>query len=147
MSLAAQSPHVKTARPRNPLQPVRVTASFVGGATRDDVIHGQAVLSIVSGDATDSDESAYWLKAVYDGERCVSFRLIKFGTGDQYDLPRDLSTCDCPDRVYRGERPGGCRHMVALQQALLTVTEAGPIRKPDRKAERFEATVPAVEAA
>jgi hypothetical protein len=58
---------------------------------------------------------------VFDGERCVAFRLVKFGTGEQYDIPRDLSSCDCPDRVYRPDRPGGCRHMQALRQALRTV--------------------------
>jgi hypothetical protein len=100
---------------------VQVQARFVGGATRRDVIDGSAVLSIVSGDATDTDETPYWCQAIYDGERCTGFRLTKFATGEVYDLPRDLSICDCPDRTYRPERPGGCRHMVALRQALPTV--------------------------
>jgi hypothetical protein len=135
---------VKPTRQRNPLQPVQVTARFVGGATRQDVLDGAAVLSIVSGDATDIDETAYWCKAVYDGERCVAFRLIKFGDGEQYDLPRDLSSCDCPDRIYKSERPGGCKHMVALKQALPTVTGPAPTvaRKPDRKTERDELCAP-----
>ena len=87
------------------------------------------------------DETAYWCLAVYDAGRCVAFRLVKFGTGEQYDLPRDLSSCDCPDRTYKPERPGGCKHMVALRQALPTVTSAGPVpKKPDRKTERDEIT-------
>ena len=32
-----------------------------------------------------------------------------------YDLPLDLSSCDCPDATYRGERPGGCKHRRGLQ--------------------------------
>jgi hypothetical protein len=116
---------VKSNRParreRKPLLPVQVEARFVGGASRQDLIDGAAVLSILSGDATDRDEQAYWCIAVFDGERCVAFRLVKFGTGEQHDLPRDLSSCDCPDRTYRPERPGGCRHMQALRQALPTV--------------------------
>jgi hypothetical protein len=35
-----------------------------------------------------------------------------------YDLPPDLSGCDCPDRTHKPERPGGCKHMVALRLAL-----------------------------
>ena len=131
-----------TERPRRqakPLQPVNVRAVFVGGATRDDVIAGQAVLSIKDGD---DDESAYWCRAIFTGERCTSFQLTKFGTGEVYDLPRNLAGCDCPDRTFKSERPGGCKHMVALKQALPTVTSAGPVvRKRDRKTERDEVTM------
>jgi hypothetical protein len=129
-------------RQRKPLLPVQVTGKFVGGATRDDVIAGQAVLSIVAGDATDSEESAYWCRAVFQGDVCTGFRLTKFGTGDVYDVPRSLDTCDCPDRTYKPERPGGCRHMAALRQALPTVAkdQPAPARKPCGRAERDEAT-------
>ncbi len=143
------------ARQRKPLPPVNVTARFVGGATRQDVIDGAAVLSIATGDDTDRDESAYWCRAIFAGDVCTGFRLTKFGTGEVYDLPRDLSSCDCPDHTYRGERPGGCKHMAALRQALPTVSKAGPPptpapvarRKPDRKTERDEATMPGPDAA
>jgi hypothetical protein len=113
-------------RQRKPLVAVQVVASFVGGATREDVIDGAAVLSIASGDDTDRDESAYWCKALFDNERCTGFRLTKFGGSETYDLPRDLSSCDCPDRNYRPDRPGGCKHMVALRQALPTVMDNRP---------------------
>ena len=103
----------KPRRQRQPLQPVNVRACFVGGATLDDVINGQAVLSIKDGD---DEESAYWCRAIFDGDRCISFQLTKFGTGEVYDLPRDLSLCDCPDRTYKPDRPGGCRHMIGLRQ-------------------------------
>jgi hypothetical protein len=108
---------------RKPPQPVSVVARFVGGATRQDILDGAAVLFIATGDATDRDECAYWCLALYEGERCTGFRLTKFGTGEVYDVPRDLSSCDCPDRTYRPERPGGCRHMAALRQALPTVAK------------------------
>ena|SRR5690349_6039640 len=132
-------------RQRKPLTAVNVRAYFVGGATRQDVIDGSAVLSVVTGDDTDRDECAYWCLAVYDGDRCTGFRLTKFGTGEVYDLPRDLGSCDCPDQTYRGERPGGCRHMAALRQALPTVARGNPpeaARAIDRKAERDDATAP-----
>src|SRR5262245_37076998 len=92
-------------RQRKPLLSVQVTGRFVGGATRDDVIAGQAVLSIVSGDATDSDETAYWCRAIFQGEVCTGFQLTKFGSGEVYDLPRDLSSCDCPDHQWKPHRP------------------------------------------
>jgi hypothetical protein len=112
----------QTRRPRKPPEPVRVRAYFVGGATRQDVLDGAAVLSIT--DLTTGEEQAYWCQAVYDGERCLGFRLRKFGSGEVYDVPRGLAGCDCPDAVYRGGRPGGCRHQQALRQALPTVSKA-----------------------
>jgi hypothetical protein len=127
---------------RKPLAPVQVVGRFVGGASRQDVIDGAAVLSIVSGDATDRDETAYWCRANFTGGVCIGFTLTKFATGEVYDLPRDLSSCDCPDQTYKGERPGGCKHMAALRQALPTVTGTAPPtpRRPDRKTERDEIT-------
>ncbi len=116
-------------RPRacKPLLPVEVQGRFIGGATPQDLIDGAAVLAIVHGDDTDRNEMAYWCQAVLDAGRVVAFRLREFATGEQYDLPADLSACDCPDRIYRSERPGGCRHQVALRQALATVqAEATP---------------------
>jgi hypothetical protein len=103
---------------------VQVQARFVGGASRHEVIDGSAVLSIVTGDASDSDESAYWCQALFEGDRCTGFRLSKFGGEEVYDLPRDLSACDCPDQTFRPGRPGGCKHMEALRQALPTVRKA-----------------------
>jgi len=35
-----------------------------------------------------------------------------------YHLPRDLSSCDCPDGTYACERPGGCKHRKALAALL-----------------------------
>lgn len=119
-------PRARVKPNRKPLLPVSVSARFVGGARRADVLDGSAVLSIVAGDATDRDESAYWCLAVFQGERCTGFQLTKFGSGEVYDLPRDLSSCDCPDHTYRGERPGGCKHMAALRQALPIVTNTAP---------------------
>jgi hypothetical protein len=122
--LTGPVPRVHANRERKPLAPVTVSASFVGDASRNDLLDGAAVLSIVSGDATDPGETPYWCLAVFDGERCTGFRLTKFGSGEVYDLPRDLSSCDCPDHTYRPERSGGCRHMAALRQALPTVGKA-----------------------
>ena len=116
-SLSVRPPRVNPIR-RKPLEPVQVQACFVGGATRQDILDGSAVLSVVSGDDTDRDEMAYWCRALYDGDRCTGFRLTKFGTGDVYDVPRSLDACTCGDGTFRPERPGGCKHQQALRQAL-----------------------------
>jgi hypothetical protein len=131
---------------RKPLLPVNVTARFVGGATQQEVIDGSAVLSIVSGDDTDRDEQPYWCLALFERNVCVGFRLTKFGTGEVYDLPRDLSSCDCPDGTYRPERPGGCKHAVALRQALPAVAKDRPAPVVDRKTERDDITGPGADA-
>ncbi|HEX5273017.1 MAG TPA: hypothetical protein VFW33_21115 [Gemmataceae bacterium] len=116
-SLTAPRPPVKPNR--KPLSPASVRAYLVGGASRQDILDGSAVLSVT--DLNTGDEKAYWLAANYDGERCVGFSLVTFGGGEKYDLPRDLSSCTCPDNTFKPERPGGCRHMQALRQALPTV--------------------------
>ena len=40
------------------------------------------------------------------------------------DVTGEPWRCDCPDATYRPDRPGGCKHVVALKQA------AGAIRAP-----------------
>jgi hypothetical protein len=52
-----------------------------------------------------------------DGGALTGYRLEK-PDGEVYDLPADLSSCDCPDRCFHPERPLGCRHMRALRAAL-----------------------------
>jgi hypothetical protein len=97
-------------------EPVSVRARFAGGATTEDLADGTAVLSIRDGDG----ETSYWCEALLTG----GYRLHKFGAGRRYDLPADLSGCTCGDRTHRPERPGGCKHMAALRQALPSVTKA-----------------------
>jgi hypothetical protein len=104
-----------------PPSPVNVIARFVGGACKQDILEGRAVLSISTGDASDPDECFYWCVAVVEDGRCIGFRLSKFGSSDTYYVPCDLSACGCRDRIHRPDRPGGCRHMVALRQALPTI--------------------------
>ena len=42
----------------------------------------------------------------------AGIRLMK-ACGVTYDMPADLSSCDCPDDTFR-ERPEGCKHRRAL---------------------------------
>jgi hypothetical protein len=95
-----------------------------------DLIAGHAVLAITTGDDTDSDTRVYWLKADVDHTgRVASFELTRFGSGEQYHLPADLSSCDCPDHAFREDRLGGCKHMAALRQALILLTTAEPAQE------------------
>jgi hypothetical protein len=117
--------------PRKPLPPVPVTGSFVGGPpSAHDLLHGVAVLEVLRPE----DSDYYWTAVVADAGRVVGYQLAHFGTGTVYFLPADLSECDCPDRTYRPERPGGCKHMRGLAQALAAR------RAPYRKTERDEIT-------
>ncbi len=80
------------------------------------------MLAIATGDDTDSDSCVYWLRADTDHQgRVTAFELTRFGSGEKYHLPADLSSCDCPDHIYREERPGGCKDMAALRQALSAI--------------------------
>lgn len=127
VSVVSPVPSVKpTRKQRKPLEPVSVSAYFVGGATRADVVHGAAVLSITDNGST--DEKAYWCEALFseDRSKCVGFRLRPMGSGEIYDVPRSLDSCTCADATYRAERPGGCRHQQALRQALPAVAKDNP---------------------
>jgi hypothetical protein len=61
--------------------------------------------------------TAYEVDENRDGTSLVGYTLTKHD-GTVYDLPADLSMCDCPDREFHPKRPGGCRHMRALAPAL-----------------------------
>jgi hypothetical protein len=63
-------------------------------------------------------------KSYYLSWHATGFRLTGYDERHQavtvYDIPSDLSSCDCPDATYNPERPGGCKHrkaLVALRQA------------------------------
>src|SRR4051812_35348491 len=62
--------------------------------------------------------TSYLLHVLPDG-----YRLEKLD-GALYDLPADLSSCDCADGIYNSERPGGCKHQVTLR-AILSVLGMG----------------------
>jgi hypothetical protein len=122
-TVAAPRPPPNPIRSRKPLQRVAVTGKCE--ASISELIQGVAVLTIVNGEHTNLDVLGYWCKAVLDRDGKInSFELTKFGSGVRYELPADLSDCDCPDHTYREERPGGCRHMQAMRQALLAMTAA-----------------------
>jgi hypothetical protein len=99
--------------PRNPIKTVRATRPAAGTArwlARPDAEGAGGVLDI--------NGTAYEVLPLFDGEAHVGYRLLK-ADATMYDLPADLSTCDCPDRTFNPDRPGGgCKHMLALAAAL-----------------------------
>ena len=65
-------------------------------------------------------------KASYLSRHATGFRLVGWDDRKEavalYDLPLDLSSCDCPDATYR-DREGGCKH----QKALSALRNAGKL--------------------
>jgi hypothetical protein len=110
------------------------------GQVTHDMFHGHAILEIESEGRLES----YWLTLnVSPDGHIAGLRLQRFATGQRYDLPADLDDCTCGDRNYRPERPGGCRHMVALREALVNVAKDNPPPRPvSRRVERDAEAAP-----
>ena len=141
--LTAPRPRVKSAR--KPQLSVQVTGALITGLA--DLFDGCAILEI-----DDARElTSYWCSASTDVQgRIAGLHLQKFATGEKYDPPATLDDCDCPDAIYRSVRPGGCKHQVALRQALVSVVRdnaPAPLPRPKLTTQRDAATDPAVEAA
>jgi hypothetical protein len=61
----------------------------------------------------------YLLEAVKDGRRTTGLALAPLDGTDtvhhvDFTAPYGWS-CDCPDAVYNGDRPGGCKHVNAAR--------------------------------
>jgi hypothetical protein len=67
---------------------------------------------------------SYELLPLYSGAETVldGYRLLK-ADGTMYDLPRDLSGCDCPAHTFRPEQP--CKHMLAIKAAFARLADEG----------------------
>jgi hypothetical protein len=106
--------------PRRPYQATRPVSGGCRWACQPGV--GKAahpgVLVVTSTDAQGNlNVGTFTVSEHRDAGRLVGYRLTK-PDGQVYDLPADLSACDCPDGTYHSERPGGCRHRKALRAAL-----------------------------
>jgi hypothetical protein len=127
---------------RDSSAPVNVIGRIITGRGRTlaDLFQGIAILEIEGEGRLDS----YWVSLHLDPSdgAILGVRLQKFGEGTTYDLPHDLSSCECPDHQYRQRE---CKHMSALRQALTAAVRdnALPRQRPPRRVERDEATMPA----
>jgi hypothetical protein len=107
-------------RPRKPLLPARVTAEHVaynralGLGTLDIRAEGGGV-------------ETYLAFANRDAGRLVGMRPVKLSDGATHDIDLTASPwrCDCGDATHRPDRPGGCRHVVALRHAAWQLREQG----------------------
>jgi hypothetical protein len=128
-------PRPPARRQRKPLLPVNVTATLTGSANPadlpDELACGVAILTIISGDETDPDTRVYWCRFVFADCEPYAVELIRFGSRERYRITLSDERCDCPDATYRGNRPGGCKHVNALRQVLpaLADTLADAVRK------------------
>ena len=103
--------------PRNPIKTRKATRPARGMCrwiARPNAHHEGGVLAI--------NGTAYEVLPVYDGAALAGYRLLK-ADGAMYDLPADLSGCDCPDHTFHPERPGGCKHMGAMRAALAALAQ------------------------
>jgi hypothetical protein len=108
-----------TRKPRN-FQPATVPATgTIRWAVQPTETHPGCLVITTTDKRTGLPKAtAYLVNPVLDGGRLVGWTLRKTD-GTAYDLPADLSACDCPDGTYHPERPeGGCKHRKALAKAL-----------------------------
>src|SRR5262249_28644207 len=106
--------------PRNPIKTRKATrpvSGFCRCLTRPDAQHAGGVLEI--------NGTPYEVLPLYDDEVRVGYRLLK-ADGTMYDVGTAEAhgwTCDCPDATFHPERPGGCKHVKALQVALAKLAQ------------------------
>lgn len=101
------------ARNRKPLSPATGAAHWVCHLTAGVNAH-PGVLTI--------NGTTYIVHAHVTG-----YRLVKPDDGTAYDLPADLSSCDCPDACFRLKRAAGlCKHARGLRAALLALGDDLP---------------------
>ena len=85
---------------------------------------GAGVLEIRKGGRAD----LYEVVAFREAGVLVGFRLNKVTGGKEafYDIDCRPSwgwQCDCPDATFHPERPGGCKHVLALKAALAALKQ------------------------
>jgi hypothetical protein len=132
-SLTAPRPRVNARRQHAPLSPVNVVGRFAEGVTPDQLLQGSAILEV-----TDPKGVAlYWCEAVLDAGRLVGVVLQKFADGDRHHVHlAGEASCTCEDASYRPDRPGGCRHVNAVKQALIDLARRTSTPDVGRATER-----------
>jgi hypothetical protein len=75
------------------------------------------------------DDTVYTLSRHTDKGKTVGVRLEYMSLSGEHimhdiDLTANPPRCDCADHTFRPERPGGCRHLVALREAAATLRAA-----------------------
>lgn len=121
-------------RTKKPLQPVSVTGRFLKRPLCCCELLPQGSPGVLEIDHTPY-LCSYVSELPPEDEPIIYGYQITKADGAVYHI--DAATrwgqwqCDCPDAVYRGERPGGCRHVAALRQALAKIATLNLERDPD----------------
>src|SRR5262245_20073210 len=127
-------------RSRQPLQPVQVAGRFLQKPICPCEIVPQGKPGVLSIDGLPYLVS-YVGELPAEGEPIVRGYQVVKADGTVYHI--DTQTrwgqwqCDCADATYRGERPGGCKHVAALRQALAQ-TATLDLSKDEDDREDFE---------
>jgi hypothetical protein len=101
-------------------RPVHVTGRFSEGVTPDQLPQGSAILEIPDA----KGEAFYWCEAVGRHGRILGVWLQKCGDGTRHYVHLDTAPhCTCADASYRPQRPGGCRHLNAVRQAMVELAK------------------------
>jgi len=108
---------------RKPAPAKHGTCRWVGGndRAREALLSGLAAELAVR--LAGQDEwTAYLLEPRLAPAGLAGWRLVRYDEGGYaaYDLPADLSGCDCPDARHRA-RQGGCKHRRACRAALTRI--------------------------
>lgn len=113
------------AKPRAARKPLTPATGSCRWAVQPGIGHfarpGCLVITSLRSDGKSVTE-AYIVTENLDGVCLVGYRLEK-PDGTVYDLPADLSGCDCPDAVYRRSQAKepelrACKHVRGLRKAL-----------------------------
>jgi hypothetical protein len=107
---------MSTTRTRKPLEAVHGVCNWI----LQPAGRRPGILSI--------NDIAYLVEVLRHEGQPYGFRLsrqdARKGAEHEYQLPVDLTDCDCPDAVYNAERPGGCKHRQALAVAIAALGTA-----------------------
>ena len=113
-SAATATPRRPTAsspRETKPLEPVDPVVELV----EYDLETGTGIVQI--------DEHRYVMIRFRDQGKTIGMRLTRFCSKKglrkiDVDFTAKPWACDCEDAAYRSERPGGCKHIVAMRKVI-----------------------------
>src|SRR5689334_20118267 len=96
-------------RRRKPLPPAEVTVGHLAYSRS----LGVGTLDLV---ASDGRAEAYLLTALRVAGRLVGMKMLKLSSGETHEVELAARPwrCTCGDATNRPDRPGGCKHVVAL---------------------------------
>lgn len=102
-------------RQRKPLEPISGTVKLLRPV--GDVNDRTGEILIIAQTKRGPVESQLYLTYTGSGYRLTGWDS-EANAVKVYDLPLDLSSCDCPDHTYCPERPQGCKHQKSIRKLI-----------------------------